>query len=211
MNKEDFLKTLDAALINCTWSEKKEIMYDYEEHFRIGLENGKTEEELIMELGDPEDIAKQYITNENSIETIKSEIINEPYANDKISNKSSNTAENVSISIIAALSLLIFNLIFIVGPYVGLLGALIGLFAGAIGAFAGGLALTFGTLFSPFVSNYAVLPANIPASASILFGIGTTAFGMLFFIGDCYIAKYFFKGTAKYLNWNLSIIKRQVI
>lgn len=212
MNKEDFLKTLDAALVNYTWSEKREIMYDYEEHFRIGIENGKTEEELITELGEPEDIAKNYRTNENYEKAIKNEPLIEQYTSEnKNFNENRSTAENVSISVIAALSLLIFNLIFIFGPFMGLLGALMGLFAGAIGAFAGGLALTFGTIFTPFINNFAVLPSNIPAAASILFGIGTTAFGMLFFIGDCYIAKYFFKGTVKYIKWNLSIVKRQVI
>lgn len=212
MNKEDFLRTLDASLTDCTWYEKKEIMYDYEEHFRIGLENGKTEEELIAELGEPEDIAKQYETSEEAEKAVVSNPPIDSYANESKSlNTTRNTAENVSISVIAALSLLIFNLIFILGPFIGLVGALVGLFAGAIGAFTGGLALTFGTVFTPFISSFVAMPYGIPAAASVLFGVGTTAFGMLFFIGDCYVAKYFFKGTLKYINWNLSIIKRQAI
>jgi uncharacterized membrane protein len=204
MNKDDFFKTLDAALSDFSWSEKKDIIYDYEEHFRIGFENGKTEAELIEELGDPKDIANQYKSNS----TIESEPIDRPI-NNYNENKYSeykNTSENVSV--LAAIALLIFNLIFIVGPFLGLAGALIGLFGGAIGAFIGGLGLTLGTIFYPFAHDFLSLPVNISSTASIFFGIGTTAFGALFFIGDCYLAKYFLKFTMKYINWNLSIIKR---
>jgi uncharacterized membrane protein len=209
MNKEEFFKTLDAAFTGFTWSEKKEIMYDYEKHFKIGLENGKTEEELIAELGDPEDIANRYKLDSGNKKIILNEPVNKQYTNDyKPYKEDKSTIENVSISIIAVISLLIFNLIFILGPFIGLVGGIIGLFAGAISALAAGLGLTLGTIFAPFMPYFISLPENIPATASILFGIGTTAFGALFLIGDCYIAKYFFIGTKKYINWNLSIIRR---
>lgn len=209
MNKDEFFKTLDAAFTDFTWSEKKEIMYDYEEHFRIGLENGKTEEELIAELGEPEDIANQYKLDSGNKKIILSESVNKEYTNDyKRYKEDRSTVENVSISVIAVISLLIFNLIFIIGPFLGLVGGLIGLFAGAIGAFLGGIGLTFGTVFAPLIHNFSGLTSSISPLASIFFGIGTTAFGALFFIGDCYLAKYFFICTRKYINWNLSIIRR---
>ncbi|ERI91722.1 hypothetical protein HMPREF1982_02765 [Clostridiales bacterium oral taxon 876 str. F0540] len=205
MNKDDFLKNLNSSLSNFTEEERKDILYDYEEHFRLGIENGKTEEALIAELGEPENIAKQYKTNfdfENITDEQADENLNESHKNNKVS------AEDVSISVIAAIGLLLFNLIFILGPYLGLLGALIGLFAGAVGAFLGGVALTFGTMLLPFTNNFFGISYDVSPSAAFLFGVGTIAFGALFFIGDCYIAKYFFKGTSKYLNWNMRIIKR---
>ncbi|MBL4937396.1 DUF1700 domain-containing protein [Clostridium sp. YIM B02515] len=209
MNKEDFLRNLNSSLSGFTEEERKDILYDYEEHFRLGIESGKTEEALIAELGDPESIANQYKTNLN----FEKAAINE--ANENMNNnmntsynKNKTTAEDVSISIIAAIGLLLFNLIFILGPYLGLLGALIGLFAGAVGAFLGGAFMTFGTMLLPFTNNFFGVPFNVSPSAAFLFGVGTIAFGALFFIGDCYIAKYFFKGTSKYLNWNMRIIKR---
>jgi uncharacterized membrane protein len=209
MNKEQFMKTLDETLNSFTWQEKKEIMYDYEEHFRIGLENGKTEEELIEELGDPRSIADQYKTASSSETQGNIQPVYSSYNNGSTSyRETSSRAENVSISVIAVISLLIFNLIFIIGPYLGLAGGLIGLFAGAIGAFFGGVALTFGTMFAPFINSIGTFTGTVSPTASVLFGIGTMAFGALFFIGDCYLAKYFIKGTIKYVNWNLSIIKR---
>ncbi len=199
MNKEEFFKTLDSALSDFSWSEKKDILYDYEEHFRIGLENGKTEAELIDELGDPKDIANQYKSGSASEDTVMNEPIN---SYREVKNNSG------SISVLAAIALLFFNLIFIAGPFFGLVGGLIGLFGGAIGAFFGGIGLALGTVFYPFTHSFISIPTNISPAASIFFGIGTAAFGALFFIGDCYIAKYFYKFTMKYINWNLSIIKR---
>lgn len=63
MNKDEFLKTQETSLTAFNQEEKKDILYDYEEHFRIGHQNGKTDEELINELGGPDDIAKQYSGN----------------------------------------------------------------------------------------------------------------------------------------------------
>ncbi|MCM0649210.1 DUF1700 domain-containing protein [Clostridium swellfunianum] len=201
MNKDEFLKSLDEALTGFTWQEKKDIIYDYEEHFRIGLQNGKSDEGLIEELGDPKSIASQYRENLNVDNTMQKGINHNTAKVSKL--------DNTSISGIAAISLLIFNLIFILAPFLGLASAIIGLFAGAIGAFFGGIALIFGTVFENFINDVSGLLVTVSPIASILFGVGTTAFGVLFFIGDCYIAKYFIKGTVKYINWNLRIIKKQ--
>lgn len=199
MNKEEFLQTLQLTLTDFTTEERADILYDYEEHFRIGYENGKTDSELIAELGEPEDIAKQY----------KSASEKENHTNHNIEYKAEKlNVENVSISVIAAVSLLLFNLIFTLGIFLGLAGGLIGLFAGAIGAFLGGVALTFSPIIVPLTNAYSGLPSNFPFELSLLFGIGTIALGSLFFIGDCYLAKYFIKGTLGYIKWNVKIIRR---
>ncbi len=64
MNKKEFLHILEISLSDFKDEERKEILYDYEEHFRIGEESGKSEEELIKELGDPNNIANQYRTSD---------------------------------------------------------------------------------------------------------------------------------------------------
>lgn len=60
MDKEEFLKSIKKALDKCSETERAEILYDYEEHFLIGRENGKTEEEICKELGNPDEIAENY-------------------------------------------------------------------------------------------------------------------------------------------------------
>ena len=46
MNKEHFLVQLRRSLSGIPEEEKKDILYDYEEHFRSGRENGQEEEEI---------------------------------------------------------------------------------------------------------------------------------------------------------------------
>ncbi|MBK1811939.1 DUF1700 domain-containing protein [Clostridium sp. YIM B02505] len=61
MRKYEFMIEMERYLDKVSEAERKEILYDYEEHFRIGKENGKAEEEICMELGDPREIASSYI------------------------------------------------------------------------------------------------------------------------------------------------------
>jgi uncharacterized membrane protein len=60
MNKNEFISKLDYSLKGINYEDKKEIIYDYEEHFTIGIEQGKSEEDIAAALGDPRMIAKQF-------------------------------------------------------------------------------------------------------------------------------------------------------
>lgn len=60
MNREKYLKQLKFALEGLPEDEVQDILYDYEEHFAIGLSKGKSEEEISMELGDPGEVANNY-------------------------------------------------------------------------------------------------------------------------------------------------------
>ncbi len=42
--------------------ERADILKDYEEHFTFGLEEGKSEEEIVASLGSPAQIAKRVIS-----------------------------------------------------------------------------------------------------------------------------------------------------
>lgn len=212
MNKEEFLNTLKNSLVEFTEEERREILYDYEEHFRTGIENGKTEAELISELGNPVDIAAQYKRSGYSEAKASSETFGAYQTSENSDSfnaaKKEQEQKPIFISIIVALALLFFNLVFVFGPYVGLGGVLIGLFGAALGFTAGGAGLALGTIFPFTFRNYISLPWNLPPAAAVFFGIGTTAFGLLFFIGDFYAAKYFIIGTVKYIKWNIKIITR---
>ena len=41
--------------------DQADILNDYEEHFRIGLENGKTEAEIAGSLGSPEELGASFV------------------------------------------------------------------------------------------------------------------------------------------------------
>ena len=59
MNKKEFLKELEERLIGISKEDKKEILQDYEEHFKIGKKKKRTEEEISKSLGEPKEIAKE--------------------------------------------------------------------------------------------------------------------------------------------------------
>ena len=56
----DYLNRLEKSLRRMGAQERKEIIADYREHFEIGLESGKTIEQIITSLGDPSELAKMY-------------------------------------------------------------------------------------------------------------------------------------------------------
>ncbi len=189
MTKNEFLSILGEGLANLPNEERREILYDYEEHFVIGLENGKTETELVTELGDPRTIAKQYKATQ---------IIEKAQQNPSIT--------NIFNAIFSGVSLGFFNLIFVLGPFIGLIALLIGLFGASAGITIGGLGMLLGSIIYPFFPEYIAI-GNISPFALIFLGIGILALGMLFSILNCYIAKYIFKISVKYLQWNLNFMR----
>ena len=62
MTKKEFMQRLKKLLPE---KDKRDILLDYEEHFLSGLTEGKTEEEIVAELGTPEEVAKEYGYVEN--------------------------------------------------------------------------------------------------------------------------------------------------
>ena len=135
MNKQEFLAILRANLYGMDSNTVNDILYDYEEHFRIGLENNKTEEEISKALGNPVQIANAYKAD-NFIK--KAEISPRPY--------------NMFKAILAGIGLGLFNLAFVVGLYSGIIGIVIGLgklacFISGIGLLSLGLLLLILTVF----------------------------------------------------------------
>jgi uncharacterized membrane protein len=189
LNKNEYLKALGNLLAGLPEEEKNDILYDYEEHFRIGTENGKSEEEIASSLGDVRAIAKQY------------------KANFTIQQAQENaSASNIFKAVLATVGLGFFNLVFVFGPFMGLVGVLIGLFAAAFGITIAGIASFIAVIISPLMPNLIDTTGNTQFFAFA--SIGITCMGLLFFILDCYLAKFFFKGTVKYLKWNMEIIKK---
>lgn len=62
MNKIDFMNKLRASLSEYGVADTREILLDFEQHFEDGLAAGETEDEVCDKLGDPVEIAKQYIS-----------------------------------------------------------------------------------------------------------------------------------------------------
>ncbi len=169
--------------------DRAEIVSDYEEHFRIGLSEGKSEEEIAEHLGDVQLIAEQF------------------YAAAGNGNAGGTFRKNRTLpgAILVGFAMVLFNLVFVLGPYCGLAGALAGLFAASVGMAVGGAGSLLMLIFSPLISRFVQLElSNVPAL--VFLSIGTAALGALFFLGNLFLAKWFGKLTARYVRWNAKVI-----
>jgi len=188
MTKNEFMSILNSQLSGMPEDERKEMIYDYEEHFRFALEEGKTEEQICSELGEPKEIAKQYKLNY------------------KVTRAAENpSTRNIFSAVLAGISLGFFNLVLFLPIFLSLVGVLFGLFAAAIGVALAGVLTVFSPILAAIAPGYVSVGMNLVAA--MFFGIGLTALGALFFIGDCYLAKYFYQFTIKYLKWNVNVVK----
>lgn len=179
--KKQFLNELEGLLQGIPEADRQDILRDYEEHFQIGLENGKSEEEITADLGSPRTIAKE-VSAEYHITTAKE----------------NQTAGNMFRAVIAILSLGFFNLVFVLGPFIGLIGVMIALYS---------IPITLVT--TPFLIVAGLgLPASFAELMQIIF-LFMTLFGLgtLFTIGLIYLTKGVYKLVLKYLQFNLSIIR----
>ncbi|AWB46333.1 hypothetical protein DCC85_20630 [Paenibacillus sp. CAA11] len=59
MTKNEFLAILESHLAVLPPEELAELMEDYEAHFAFALASGKSEEEVVTELGNPAELAKE--------------------------------------------------------------------------------------------------------------------------------------------------------
>ena len=194
MNKQEFLQRLRDGLRGLAEEEIKEIVYDYEEHFNIGKEQGKKEEDIARELGSPENIAGQY-RFEGAVK--KSE--------------SSPGHFNLIKAIFAGIALGFFNLVFVLGIYMGLLGALIGLIASSISLIVAGMMVMIVSVV-PFANEliYSFVDLSRPLGRLIMFltGLGLMSTGIFLTVIFLLLGKIFYKGTLAYVKENIKLVKK---
>ena len=191
MNKNEFMKALESHLVGIPAADKADILYDYDEHFRMGMDQGKTEEQVAEALGNPKTIGKQF----------KATVAVEQA-------QTTASTGNILRAVVAVISLGFFNLVFVLGPFLGLVGVLIGLFAAASGLIVAGLGVLISALAFPVVGPFLSIPSFLMANplGLIALAIGLTSLGLLLFIGMCYLSKLFYLVTVKYLKMNIRII-----
>ncbi|WML50223.1 DUF1700 domain-containing protein [Neobacillus sp. PS3-34] len=181
MANNEFISKLEALLKKVPEPDRKEMLYDYEEHFEIGLDSGKSKTELIEELGDPQVIARDLLADYRigKAETDKS-------------------ASNIFHAIIATISLSFFNLIFIIGQVAGIFGAYVALcavsFAFTISPLAIFSSFIFGYSYESFATNFFV-------------SLSLCSLGLLMSIGMIYVGRFFYNIILRYIKFNLNIIK----
>jgi uncharacterized membrane protein len=187
MNKKQFMNEFEKNLKGISKQDKKEIIYDYEEHFAIGKKKGRKEEEIAKKLGNPKQLAKN----------ARMELLVTKAEEEK-------SAGNLFRMIFATIGMSFFNLIFVVGIFFALLSVIIVLFATGFAITIAGLALAV-FAFLPTMGFFYIPGFN---HLSMFFGgIAITCLGMLFTIGTYYVGKGFYMLTIKYVKLNIRIIR----
>ncbi|RLL43682.1 DUF1700 domain-containing protein [Oceanobacillus piezotolerans] len=180
MTKEQFLSKLRTSLRKLPANEIEDIIQDFEEHFSIGFENGKTEEEISASLGNPQQIAKELVAAHH-VEQVES----------------TTTTSNILRAVWAVIGLGFFNLIIVLGPFLVLASLVL---AGWIVSVAFTLALI------PYLINVLIHP-SIFDFYELFFAIGLSGAGLFIGIGMVYATRGFTHGLIRYLNYNIRVVK----
>jgi len=187
-NEQEYIRVLKSRLEGTlNEDELDDIVSDYAEHFRMGKESGRTDEELWRSLGSPDDIAREI----RALHLVRKA-------------ESNRSCKNIVHAVFATLGLGLFNLVVVLVPFLLLVLMLFIVFI--IG--------TVFTISGPVLFLYALLQiAGLPSQATLLtsiaglfIAISITTTGLLLIIGDYYLARFFYYIGIRYLKWNISVI-----
>ncbi|MGL4773144.1 MAG: DUF1700 domain-containing protein [Clostridium sp.] len=206
MNKNEFLSIIKDGLKDFPEQELNDIIYDYEEHFFSAMEAGKSEEEIVNELGDPYVIVNGYrngYLQKNDVkEEEKEEFKYDSYENNTKYSKSSNSGVDVNKIlkiIIAGLLVILIGPLFL-GLGLGAIGVLFTILVAVIvvpfSLSLAGIAVIFSALFNHTL-GFITVPnfiADFPMSVIVLGTVGSIALSLLTIIIAYYILKSIFVG-----------------
>ena len=186
MDKRGFMRELEYHLRNLPVSERKDILQDYDDHFKIGEIDGKAEQDVILELGSPRMIAQDKVAKHQVVSRATD-------STDPVYQHKSNTLRSLFLTIV----LILFNLIIMVGPFIGVLGVLVSFWAVAISFTLAPFAWLFSFFVYPGTDVWAEFFVVLTlASVGILIGVA-----MVFITKICY------RIVKSYLKWNVRIIR----
>lgn len=188
MNEQEFIRVLKSRLEGTLSAEElDDIISDYSEHFRMGKESGRTDDELWRSLGSPEDIARELKAMHlvRKAENVKS-------------------AGNIFHAVFATLGLGLFNLVFVLAPFLLIIVMLMVIvILGALFAIFGFMAILYSVLQIAGIPAFAIWQNPV---AGIFISTGITTTGLLLVIGDYYFARLLYRIGIRYLKWNIAVI-----
>lgn len=181
MTKAEFLQTLERELHKLNEHERKEILYDFEEHFAAGFEEGKTEDEIAQELGNPKMIAKEILADYRISQA-----------------ESEKSVKHMFQAILATVSLSFFNVMFVLGPVLAVIAFYISLC---------GVAIAF--VLSPigWLVSFLIGFGEVHAVHSFFVSIFVCGLGLILSVGLYYFGKFLYELLLKYIKFNLRIVK----
>lgn len=187
-NEQEYIRILKSRLEGTMPQEElDDFLSDYREHFRIGKAKGRSEDELFRSLGAPEDVAREI----KATHLVKKA-------------EHTHSCGNIFHAVMATLGLGLFNLVFVLAPFLVLSFMLLFVFlVGVVFSVFGPVAFVFAILQIMGFSSFSLWLSPV---AGMFFSVGITAVGLLLVIGDFYLARFFYHMAIRYLKWNIHMI-----
>jgi len=187
MTKNEFLNQLKLALESRRVPGVSEILADYQEHFTLGREKGKSEEEIAAKLGNPDTIAKAFET-ESMIAKVKE-------SKDKFE-------WEMALRVVGRLLILApFNILVLFIPGVIVFSLLVSAWSVAAGLGGAGIGVLSASFFIGLFtqSGWAIV-------ACLAAGLGILGLAVLSGLVSFLISKALVLATMDYLKWNLKFV-----
>ncbi len=180
MNKKQFLSNLESSLKKLPSNERQDILQDFEEHFTIGLQEGKTEEQIAEQLGSPHQIAKDMAA---------------AYHLEKVEGTA--TIGNVLRAVWATIGLGFFNLVIVLGPFIALVAVILAGWISGIGLITSPLMI---------LVNFVIYPETF-ALFNLFISMAACGVGFFIIIGMYIATRKLMQGFVRYLGFNIKLVK----
>lgn len=177
MRRIDYFNHLELKLSSLPHSEVKTILDDINKKFDDGLANGKTEDQIMTELGDPKVLANKYL---NKGEAVVEE----------------NASPKKSSSVGAVIFVILFNLLVGIPGWIALFGFVLSIIGINVLSVLGAVAVfTTVGFWGPFMGT------------GVLLGITLAFAAVAIFAATYFSVKYFFVFLGSYIGWNAKLVK----
>nr|WP_154894718.1 DUF1700 domain-containing protein [Paenibacillus xylanexedens] len=195
MNRQQFMQAMEIHLRPMEPQERAELLADYDQHFELGLQEGRTEEEIALELGRPEEIAREALGDRYDVNLPGSDPFYAPTYGEMRPPRNSNRAAR---NFFTAVGLIFLNLI---------LGIPLGLTLWSLWLVIASMSLL---ALAPVAAAVDFLFLSQFDKAELFVAIGAFGVGILFAIAAKRVFKGFKAVTLQYIRWNKKMMKGDV-
>lgn len=190
MNKQDFLNELNQRLELLDPRERRELLSDYQEHFRNGLAEGKSEEQIVFDLGTPEEIATDILSERD--------IKEEPVENDYyyVPRKNYNSDRSKGKQILIGVGLFFLDICLIIPILISLWALSISLWVTVGACLVSPVLLGVGLIFGMGYEMY-----------QLFVSIGLVGFGLMLLLVASLLFQFVKKATIRIIQWHKYAVK----
>ncbi|MBC2099470.1 DUF1700 domain-containing protein [Listeria booriae] len=186
MDKTQFLNELGVKLAGLEPEERFEILADYEEHFAAGAVSGKSEQEIVFDLGSPDEIARDILAGRGEAPVEETYYVPRP-----VPTKKRGAAGQFGVF----LAMLIPNIV-VYSLLLSFWGAVLGVAGSALGFFLTPVAF----ILDVVVNHSFVLYKFFAVIASL-------GLGFIFVVLTMWLVKAMVLATVGYTHFNIHLMK----